>query len=229
MESALSAHRSDAPVRVWLVEDNSLLRRSVERLIGGAPDLVCPLAAGRAEEALAALDAGLVPDLVLMDIGLPGLSGIEATRRVRSLCPTARVLMFTVHEEDDKVFAAICAGASGYLLKPLPAEGLLEAIREAARGASPINGYIARRLLEQFARGGAPPASAAEAPDDPGLTAREREILERLVEGLSMKEIASRCDLSYHTIDTHVRHIYAKLHVRRRAGAVARALRDRLI
>ncbi len=244
MASAVSATRAGAAgsagatrdlLRVWLVEDNPLLRSAVERLIAGAPDLACPIAVARAEEALAALDEGLVPDLVLMDIGLPGISGIEATRRIRGLAPTARVLMFTVHEEDEKVFAAICAGASGYLLKPLPADRLLEAIREAARGASPINGFIARRLLEHFARDGgshaatgAGSAGAADAPGDPGLTAREREILERLVEGLSMKEIAARYDLSYHTIDTHVRHLYAKLHVRTRAGAVARAVRDRL-
>jgi DNA-binding NarL/FixJ family response regulator len=217
-----------SPVRVWLVEDNALLRRAVERLLAASPEFVCPLAAGRAEEALAALDEGLVPDLVLMDIGLPGLSGIEATRRIRGLAPTARVLMFTVHEEDEKVFAAICAGASGYLLKPLPGDRLLEAIREAARGAAPINGYIARRLLEQFARSGAAGA-AGSAGQDPLLTPREREILERLVEGLSLKEIAARLDVSYHTIDTHVRHLYAKLHVRTRAGAVARAVRERLI
>jgi len=224
--SRVEPRPSPGPVRIWLVEDNALLRGSVERLIASAPDLECPISTGHAEDAFAAIDAGMVPDLVLMDIGLPGVSGIEATRRIRGMTPTARVLMFTVHEEDEKVFAAICAGASGYLLKPLPAERLLEAIREAARGAAPINGYIARRLLDQFALSGVARRGAG---GEAGLTAREREILERLVEGLSMKEIAARLGLSYHTIDTHVRHLYAKLHVRTRAGAVARALRDRLI
>lgn len=217
-----------APFRVWLVEDNALLRRSVERLLADSPEFVCPLAVGRAEEALAALDEGLVPDLVLMDIGLPGLSGVEATRRIRGLAPTARVLMFTVHEEDEKVFAAICAGASGYLLKPLPAERLLEAIRDAASGAAPINGYIARRLLDQFARSGAG-RGVPNWTHEPPLTPREREILELLVDGLSMREIATRLDVSYHTIDSHVRHLYAKLHVRTRASAVARAVRERLV
>lgn len=219
---------ASVPVRVWLVEDNTLLRRTVERLLADCPDFACPIAVGRAEEALAALDEGLVPDLVLMDIGLPGLSGIDATRRIRGLAPTARVLMFTVHEEDEKVFAAICAGASGYLLKPLPADRLLEAIRDAARGAAPINGYIARRLLEHFARSEAGRRATSPA-NDPPLSPREREILELLVDGFSMKEIATRLDLSFHTIDTHVRNLYAKLHVRTRAGAVARAVRERLI
>lgn len=228
--SGNDARSAPDPVRIWLIEDNALLRGSVERLIAGAADLVVAFSSGRAEEALAALDAGMTPDLVLMDIGLPGISGIEATRRVRGLAPTARVLMFTVHEEDEKVFAAICAGASGYLLKPLPAELLLEALREAARGAAPINGYIARRLLDQFARSGvANRGRSGDTGDEPALSAREREILERLVDGLSMKEIASELDLSYHTIDTHVRHLYGKLHVRTRAGAVARALRERLV
>jgi len=226
--SATESRLNGDPVRVWLVEDNALLRRLVERLLTASADFVCPVAVESAEEALAALDEGLAPDLVLMDIGLPGLSGIEATRRIRGLAPTARVLMFTVHEEDEKVFAAICAGASGYLLKPLPGARLLEAIRDATRGAAPINGYIARRVLEQFARGGA--GGEARGPgENPGLTPREREILERLVDGLSMREIAAELDVSYHTIDTHVRHLYGKLHVRTRAGAVARAVRERLV
>jgi DNA-binding NarL/FixJ family response regulator len=210
---------------VWLVEDNELFRRTVAHLIESTGDLACPVAVGSVEEALGALDAHLVPDIVLMDIGLPGLDGIEGVRRIRSLSPASRVLMLTVHEEEDKVFEAICAGASGYLLKPGAAFDIVTAIRQVAAGAAPMNAAIARKVLDQFRRL-APREPPAEGY---GLTAREREILELLVEGLTMRTIAGRLAVSYHTIDTHLRNIYDKLHVRSRSGAVAKALKERLV
>jgi DNA-binding NarL/FixJ family response regulator len=210
---------------VWIVEDNALYRRTLADLLNQTPGLRCPIAAGSFEEALSAFDEHLVPDIVLMDIGLPGLSGIEGTRQVRGLSPTSRVIMLTVHDEQEKIFEALCAGASGYLLKPSRAEQIVEAIRDVQKGAAPMNGYIARKVLDLFARLA---VSAAPTPDY-GLTAREKEILQLLVDGLSMKQVAARLDLSYHTIDTHQRNIYDKLHVRSRGSAVAKALRERLL
>lgn len=210
------------PLQVWLVEDNALTRRSLATVLDGAEGMCCPVAAGSCEAAIEALERGPLPDIVLMDIGLPGISGIEGAREIRARSPATRVVMLTVHEEDEKVFEAICAGASGYLLKPAPPERIVAAVREVQAGAAPINGYIAGKLLAMFARL-APPAG------DYGLTAREREVLARMVEGLTMKETAARLQISYHTVDTHVRNVYEKLHVRSRGGAVAKALKERLV
>jgi DNA-binding NarL/FixJ family response regulator len=210
---------------VWIVEDNALYRRELAALLNASRGLSCPLAVPSCEEALYALDEGMVPDIVLMDIGLPGMSGIEGARRIRGVSPAARIVMLTVHQEDAKVFDAVCAGASGYLLKPAPADEIVEAVRDVLRGAAPMNGYIAKKVLDMFSRLPAPRA----AEEGYGLTEREKEILTLLVDGLTMREIAERLDLSYHTIDTHLRNIYGKLHVRSRSGAVAKALKERLL
>ncbi len=213
------------PMVVWLVEDNRLFRNSLAELIRQTDGMQCPFAVESCEQMLEELERRNPPDIVLMDIGLPGMNGIEGTREIRARAPTARVIMLTVQEEDEKVFHAICAGASGYLLKPLPPERILSAIREVRGGAAPINGYIARKVLDMFSRFGVAPKEN----DSYRLTPREREILSLLVDGLIMKEIAARLGLSYHTIDTHLRGIYEKLHVHSRTAVVAKALRERIL
>jgi len=210
---------------VWIVEDNRMLRRNLAELIEEQPGMSCPVAVESCEEFLAALEAGGAPDVVLMDLGLPGRGGTEGIQRIQSLSPSTQVIVLTIHEEDEKVFEAICAGASGYLLKPSPPARILEAIVEVRRGAAPINAFIARKMLSMFGR---LPANRSAA-GDYGLTPREREILQLLVDGLTMKEIARRLNLSYHTIGNHLRNIYHKLHVRSRSGAVAKALREDLV
>jgi DNA-binding NarL/FixJ family response regulator len=214
--------RSDPDVQVWLVEDQALLRDGLEVVLDAADGLACPVAVDSVEAAEAALDAGHRPDIVLMDIGLPGKSGIEGAELVRQRAPSARVVILTVHEEDENVVAAICAGASGYLLKPTSPERVVEAVREVRGGAAPINGFIAGRVLTLLAK------LASPGPDY-GLTPREHETLELLVAGLTMKGVADRLGVSYHTVDTHVRNVYAKLHVRSRGSAVAKALRERIV
>ena len=209
-------------IRVWLVEDNALLRDGLERVLNSAEGMTCVVAAGSAEEAIAALDAGHAPDIVLMDIGLPGMDGIAAARVFKQRAPTARLVMLTVHEEDEKVFEAICAGASGYLLKPASPRHVVQAVRDVRSGAAPINGYIAGKVLAMFTKLTAPGP-------DYGLTAREKEILTLMVEGLTMMETADRLSLSYHTVDSHVRKVYDKLHVHSRSSAVAKALRERIV
>jgi DNA-binding NarL/FixJ family response regulator len=210
---------------VWIVEDKRMLRRALASVIGEARDMRCSIAVETCEEALEAIEDGMAPDIVLMDIGLPGMNGIDGTRAIRSRSPTTRVIMLTVHEENEKIFEAICAGASGYLLKPSSTEQIVEAVRQVQRGAAPINAHIAKKMLTMFARLATPKSAA----DEYGLTAREREILQLLVEGMTIAQIAERLIVSYHTVDTHIRNIYGKLHVHSRGGAVAKAVHERLV
>ena len=216
----------DRPVcDVWVVEDKLLFRRALVTLLNETVDMRCGFDSDRCEMAVAAVEGGGAPDIVLMDIGLPGMDGIEGTRAIRSLSPTTRVIILTVHEDNEKIFDAICAGASGYLLKPTSTDSIIDAIRQVRQGGAPINAYIANKLLSLFARLATPKSGAEQY----GLTKREREILQLLVDGLTMAKIADQLGVSYHTIDTHIRNIYAKLHVRTRGGAVAKAVKERLI
>ncbi len=176
-----------------------------------------------AEEALEAIPALPLPDLVLMDIGLPGLSGIEATRRLKGRFPALEIVMLTTFEDSRSVVEAIKAGASGYLLKASTQGQLQEAILEVARGGSYLSGRIARKVLEEFRSELVPPTD----PAPESLTAREREILDQLVAGASYKAIAGRLGISVHTVNNHIRHIYEKLHVNSRAEAAAKVLGSR--
>jgi DNA-binding NarL/FixJ family response regulator len=210
---------------VWIVEDNRTFRKGLAALVDQDTEMCCPVSVESCEEALESLSGQPPPDIVLMDIGLPGIDGIDGAREIRLRAPSTRVIMLTVQEEDENIFRAICAGASGYLLKPLPSEKILEAIRQVREGAAPINGFIARRVLEMFSRYAVGPADRGQY----GLTSRERQILSYLVDGSTMRQIASALEVSYHTIDAHLRSIYEKLHVHSRSAAVAKALRERLL
>ncbi len=207
---------------IWIVEDNDLLRESIALIINQAPGLTCPLDVATCEEALLALDDGAVPEIILLDIGLPGMSGIEGIAPIHARSPSTQVLMLTVHKDSDNVFEALCAGASGYLLKPASPARIVEAIEDVRRGGAPMSPQIARKVLDMFTR-------LAVRRKDYGLSQREREVLHLLVDGLTQKRIAEHLFLSEHTINTHIRNIYAKLHVHSRSGAVAKALRERLI
>lgn len=207
---------------VWIVEDNESLRETLRDILDGEPGLRCMRAARTAEEALDAVREGDAPDIVLMDLGLPGIDGIEGTRRLRAVAPAAQIIVLTVHEDDDKIFDALCAGASGYLLKPADPSRITEAIHSVRAGGAPINARIARRVLGMF-------TGRLRPHGDYGLTDRERDILERLTEGHSQKRIARLLELSPHTVDTHLRNIYGKLHVHSKTAAVAKALREHLL
>ena len=208
---------------VWLVEDNAMYRETLTELLRRSGRYRCAGVFAEAETALAALrDGRELPRLVLMDLALPGMSGIEATRRVRQRSGTILVVMLTVHQSNDQIFQAICAGASGYLLKSASREEILQSLGSVLDGGGAMDAQIARRVLEMFARMATPHA-------DYGLSDREREILQRLVDGLTKHEIADGLALSVHTVDSHVRNIYGKLHVDNRSGAVAKALRENLL
>ncbi|MEI7935649.1 MAG: response regulator transcription factor [Verrucomicrobiota bacterium] len=208
-------------VSVWLVEDNHTFRKTVARVLGQVDGVECSRHFPNAEDALDALMGGGVPDVILLDVELPGQNGIEAVQKIKSICPSTRVVMLTVFDDHEKVFKAVCAGASGYLLKSSPVERIVESIHEALDGGAPMSPSVAKSVLEMFSK-------LAKPRQDYGLTAREQEILELMTQGLAKKEIADRLSVSYHTVDTHIRNIYTKLHVHSFTGAVARALRERL-
>jgi DNA-binding NarL/FixJ family response regulator len=209
-------------IGVWVVEDDPTFRRSLQELLRTTPGMRCEHAFRRCEDALEALKDEGPPEIMLVDIGLPGMSGIEGIRRMKDLSPATEFVVPTVHEERQNVFDAICAGATGYLVKNLPSEAIIEKIRESARGGAPMDPLIARRVLElitgQGGRG-----------DAYGLTDREQEILTLMVKGLTRVDIAERLFISPPTVNTHSRNIYQKLHVHTRGGAVAKALKERLV
>lgn len=221
-QKATTAKASAEPIiSVWLVEDNHTFRHTVAKVLNQVPALDCSRHFANSEDALAALVDGAVADVILLDVELPGLNGIEAVKRIKSLSPSTRVIMLTVFDDHDKIFKAICAGASGYLLKTSPVGRIVDSIREVHAGGAPMTPRVARSVLEMFGRLSTPQ-------HDYGLTAREQKILELMIQGLIKKEIADQLSLSYHTVDTHLRNIYTKLHVHTRTGAVAKALKERL-
>lgn len=212
-----SAKRS----HIWLIEDNDSFRNALARVINDQPWMTCDQNFSSCEDALAKLAGASPPDVILLDVGLPGMSGIDGIKRLRDIAHDVRIIMLTMFDDHDKVFKSICAGASGYLLKTTPTDKITEAIREVLDGGAPMNAQIARLVLERFAAMAAPKEAY-------GLTDRERKVLELMVNGLIKKEIADKLSLSYHTIDSHLRNIYQKLHVHTRAGAVVKAVRERL-
>lgn len=208
---------------VWLIEDHADTRRVLARVLNRSSTLTCPRTFATCEEALAELAAGPAPDVVLLDIGLPGMSGIEGIPRLKALAPGTHVIILTVYDDQEKVFNAICAGASGYLLKNADEDAIADAVQEVLGGGAPINPRVAKLVLNMFASRSLPSRH------EYGLSAREREVLEFMVRGLTKKEIADQLSLSYHTVDNHLRSIYDKLQVHTRGGAVAKALSERIL
>jgi DNA-binding NarL/FixJ family response regulator len=210
-------------IPVWLIEDHGEFREMVAWQINQIPNLQCTRAFSNCEDALEALTSAEKPRVILCDVGLPGMNGIEGISRIKAIVPSASIIMLTVHDDHNKVFGAICAGASGYLLKDASEEAITAAIHEVLNDGAPMNPRVARLVLERFARENAPPR------DRYGLSAREQQILELMVEGLIKKQIAVRLGISPHTVNNQLRSIYDKLHVHTRGGAVAKALKERLL
>jgi DNA-binding NarL/FixJ family response regulator len=204
-------------IRVAIVEDNDSIRESLALILDGSPGLQCCGAWRTAEAALENLPRKPA-DVVLMDINLPGQSGIECVRRLKSVLPKLQIIMLTIEDDSRKVFESLKAGASGYLLKNLPPAQILEAVEEVHRGGSPMSSQIARLLVQQFQQSGRRNDEMAH------LTPREEEVLSLAVKGYRSKEIADALSLSTQTVQTHFRNLYEKLHVRSRVEAVARYL-----
>ncbi len=202
-----------APICVSIVEDEAWLRENLACEINRSPSLRCVGAYRTAEEALEAIPAKH-PDVVIVDINLPGVDGVECVRRLKAELPQIQFLMLTVYEEEDKIFNSLRAGASGYLLKRSNTPELLEAIQQVLSGGAPLSCSIARKVVHYFNQ-------ASSAPEMARLSPREREVLEWLARGQSYKEIAERLSLAVETIRMNVKHIYSKLHVHSRGEATA--------
>jgi len=199
-------------IHVAIIEDIKEIREGLQLLIGNDPGFVCADTFASAELAIAALPA-LQPDVALMDIHLPGISGIEAVRQLKVVCPNTQFIMSTVYEDDDSIFESLKAGASGYLLKKTAPSTILDAIREVHSGGSPMSSQIARKVIGSFQK--------ANAIDNMTmLTAREKEILEALAKGLRYKDIAGTLGISIETVRSHVRKTYEKLQVQSRTEAL---------
>jgi DNA-binding NarL/FixJ family response regulator len=206
------------PINVSIVEDDRRLRESLSILINGGENLRCLTAHATAEEALTRIPQ-VKPDVLLMDINLPGMSGIDCVRKLKAQMPKLQILMLTMYEDDEKVFQSLVAGASGYLVKRTSPAELLKAIQEVHGGASPMSGKIARTVVEYFQK------LQSGSPQENYLSRREEEILNLLVKGYRYKEIADALSISFETVRSHLKNIYDKLHVHSRTEAVVKYLR----
>jgi DNA-binding NarL/FixJ family response regulator len=217
-----SVRAPDAPIRVVLIEDLREIREGLTVLINGTRGYTCAGSYRTMEEALAG-EGRDQPDVILTDIGLPGMSGIEGIRILHECAPDVPLLALTVYDNDDNVFNALCAGASGYLLKNTPPSRLLDSIKEVLDGGAPMSPEVARRVIRLF-RDYRPPEHA-----EYHLTPQEAELLKLLVEGHHKKTAAREMNISINTVSFHLKHIYEKLQVHSKTEAVAKALREHLI
>jgi DNA-binding NarL/FixJ family response regulator len=207
------------PITVSIVEDNDQLRGTLARVIGRAEGFECVGEHANAELALESIPQER-PNVVLMDINLPGMNGVECVQKLKQLLPQTQVVMLTVYEDTDNIFNALAAGASGYLLKRTKSPELLDALREVQKGGSPMTAHIARKVVQSFQK------TASSAKPTELLSQREQEVLDLLSQGFLYKEIADKLAISYETVHTYVRRIYEKLQVRTRTEAVAKFLRQ---
>ena len=214
------------PITISIVEDNDKLRGTLAKVIGRAEGFRCVSDYATAEDALAALPK-VKPEVVLMDINLPGMNGVECVRKLKALLPQTQVMMLTVYEDTENIFNALAAGANGYMLKRTPTKELIEAIREVHRGGSPMTTHIARLVVQSFQKPVAAPAQqagGAAGGELAELSEREQQVLDLLAQGLIYKEIADKLNIGYETVHTYIRRIYEKLQVRTRTEAVAKFL-----
>jgi DNA-binding NarL/FixJ family response regulator len=217
----LTATANELMTKVAIVEDNATLRQYLAEFVGGTPGHKCVGTCGSAEEAILKLPT-FKPDVVLMDIHLPGETGIACTARLREIMPEVQVIMLTVYKDIKMIFQALKAGACGYVLKRSDEQEILDAIAEVREGGAPMTGEIARMVVRSFRE-----ESAVKADVTDDLSPREMEILALLSEGLSNKEIAGQLKISFATVRTHLMHIYEKLHVRCRTEAAAKYFRSK--
>ncbi|MEI8288453.1 MAG: response regulator transcription factor [Verrucomicrobiota bacterium] len=208
------------PISVSIVEDNEKLRGTLSKVIGRAEGFHFVSDYANAEDAVADLPKAK-PDVVLMDINLPGMNGVECVRKLKTLMPQLQVMMLTVYEDTENIFNALAAGANGYMLKRTPTKELIEAVREVHRGGSPMTTHIARLVVQSFQKSAAPAAAGGNLAE---LSEREQQVLDLLAQGLIYKEIAEKLGISYETVHTYIRRIYEKLQVRTRTEAVAKFL-----
>lgn len=219
---------TEDPARILLVDDHELFREGLAGLINGQPDLTVVGQAGDGLEALT-MARDLQPDLIVMDINMPICDGLEATRLIRETLPEVRIVMLTVHDKDEKLFAAIKAGANGYMLKDTNSVDFLQGVRGALGGEATLPPKLASSLIDEFARLAAQSGQQIPPDEDPDLTPRELEVLNLIATGASNQEISTTLSISLHTVKSHVRNILAKLHAINRRHAARLAARRGLL
>ena len=209
-------------INIWLVEDNIRYRKSLAGLINGTEGMQCSHAFNSCEEALEILSNDIPPEVILLDIGLPGINGIQGIEKFKEISPSTLILILTIYDDNDKVFDALCSGASGYLLKDSLPEKIIDSIKEVLAGGAPMNMKIAHKVLELF-------TLFKKKKSDYGLTDREKEILQNFIAGLTKQQIADKLFLSFHTVNTHLKNIYSKLHVHSISSAVSKVYKENIL
>jgi len=221
--STIKETHSDSSVsRVVIIEDLREVREGLSALINGTTGFKCAASYGMMETALAQIEK-IAPDIILTDLGLPGMSGVEGIEKLREIFPETPIIALTIYDNDEQIFNALCSGANGYLLKNTPPSRLLEALKEAIDGGSPMSPQIAARVVKLF-RAFRPPEHA-----DYRLTPQEIELLKLLIEGHHKKTAAREMEISVHTVSFHLKNIYCKLQVHSKTEAVAKALREKIV
>jgi DNA-binding NarL/FixJ family response regulator len=210
-------------IKVVIFEDNTNLRRGLTTLINGSDGFECTGAFGNCDKLIKNI-SDTNPDVILMDIEMPGINGIEAVKILKPQFPGIKILMETIFEDDEKVFHSICSGAEGYILKNTPPSQILEAIKEIHEGGAPMTPSIASKVLAMFKSG-----TSFSKDESHNLTDRELEVLKFLVDGMSYKLIAEKCFVSIDTVSSHVKNIYKKLQVHSKAEAVAKAIKGKIV
>ena len=211
-------------LRVTIFEDNRNLRDGLKQLIGGSPGFICAGAFANCSNLVNDIE-NTSPDVILMDIEMPGMNGIEAVKVVKSQFPNVKIMMETIFDDNDKIFQSICNGAEGYILKNTPPVQILTAIKEVYEGGAPMTPSIASKVLKMFKNR----IPESDNPEQFNLTDREKEILKCLVEGMSYKMIADTCFISADTVNGHIKNIYKKLQVHSKSEAVVKAIKGKIV
>jgi len=204
-------------ISVAIIEDDSEVREAICSFLDSQPQILCKLAEETVEKFLRRLTADNAPEIILMDIGLPGMSGISGIKLIKEKYPAIDIIMFTVHNDPHKIFQSLCAGASGYLLKTTPFNQIKQSIEELNAGGAPMSPQIARQVIEYF-------HPIEDSKSESPLTDKEKEVVMGLVDGLSYKMIADKQHITVHTVRTHIKHIYAKLHVHCKVDVIRKSL-----
>jgi DNA-binding NarL/FixJ family response regulator len=210
-------------ISVWIVEDNLHYQQTIVSLIYQAEGFKCGNAFASCEDALEEMIIiPEPPEVILLDVELEGMSGIDGIKKFKEISPSTNIIILTIHDDDNTIFDALCLGASGYLLKDSSPERIIEALIEVLAGGAPMNMHIAKKVIDMFKQINMPKGNY-------GLTQREKEILNFLVNGFNKKQIAEKLYVSFHTVNTHVKNIYEKLRVNNRSGLVSKAFKEKLI
>ena len=209
-------------INVWLIEDNLAYSTTISKLINGTDGMKCSKVFHMCEDSMENYSAEELPDVVLLDIGLPGINGIQCISKIKEFSTDIQIVILTVYDDNEKLFDALCSGASGYLLKDSSPDKIISSIKEVQLGGAPMNMLIANKVLKMF-------SNFKQKKSDYGLTHREREILQYIVDGLTKQQIADKVFLSFHTVNTHIKNIYNKLHVHSKSGAVTKAFKENII